>query len=149
MMGNTSDENHPLECDWVTYKGRRVRSRIRRVRKKVVQSIEKRVSRSTLDEITEDDERAAKETIAKKESILAKAMDLTEDLSSLERKRETIKNEIKSLEKEVSCLDYQINSIRSSADFKGGTLYVCSMVLRMLGSKVLYRFSIYLFLHSF
>ena len=123
MMGNTSDENNPLECDWVTYKGRRVRSRIRRVRKKVVQSIEKRVSRSTLDEITEDDERAAKETIAKKESILAKAMDLTEDLSSLERKRETIKNEIKSLEKEVSCLDYQINSIRSSADFKGGTVY--------------------------
>ena len=128
MMGNTSDENHPLECDWVTYKGRRVRSRIRRVRKKVVQSIEKRVSRSTLlDEITEDDERAAKETIAQKESILAKAMDLTEDLSSLERKRETIKNEIKSLEKEVSCLDYQINSIRSSADFKGGTLDVCAM----------------------
>ena len=127
MMGNTSDENHPLECDWVTYKGRRVRSRIRRVRKKVVQSIEKRVSRSTLDEITEDDERAAKETIAKKESILAKAMDLTEDLSSLERKRETIKNEIKSLEKEVSCLDYQINSIRSSADFKGSTLDVCAM----------------------
>ena len=123
MMGNTSDENHPLECDWVTYKGRRVRSRIRRVRKKVVQSIEKRVSRSTLDEITEDDERAVKETIAKKELILAKAMDLTEDLSSLERKRETIKNEIKSLEKEVSCLDYQINSIRSSADFKGGTVY--------------------------
>ena len=123
MMGNTSDENNPLECDWVTYKGRRVRSRIRRVRKKVVQSIEKRVSRSTLDEITEDDERAAKETIAKKESILAKAMDLTEDLSSLERKRETIKNEIKSLEKEVSCLDYQINSIRSSADFKGGTVH--------------------------
>ena len=123
MMGNTSDENHPLECDWVTYKGRRVRSRIRRVRKKVVQSIEKRVSRSTLDEITEDDERAAEETIAKKESILAKAMDLTEDLSSLERKRETIKNEIKSLEKELSCLDYQINSIRSSADFKGGTVY--------------------------
>ena len=124
-MGNTSDENHPLECDWVTYKGRRVRSRIRRVRKKVVQSIEKRVSRSTLlDEITEDDERAAKETIAQKESILAKAMDLTEDLSSLERKRETIKNEIKSLEKEVSCLDHQINSIRSSADFKGGTVRV-------------------------
>ena len=123
MMGNTSDENHPLECDWVTYKGRRVRSRIRRVRKKVVQSIEKRVSRSTLDEITEDDEWAAKETIAQKESILAKAMDLTEDLSSLERKRETIKNEIKSLEKEVSCLDYQINSIRSSADFKGGTVH--------------------------
>ena len=123
VMGNTSDENNPLECDWVTYKGRRVRSRIRRVRKKVVQSIEKRVSRSTLDEITEDDERAAKETIAKKESILAKAMDLTEDLSSLERKRETIKNEIKSLEKEVSCLDYQINSIRSSADFKGGTVH--------------------------
>ena len=132
MMGNTSDENHPLECDWVTYKGRRVRSRIRRFRKKVVQSIEKRVSRSTLDEITEDDEWAAKETIAQKESILAKAMDLTEDLSSLERKRETIKNEIKSLEKEVSCLDYQINSIRSSADFKGGALYVCTMVLRML-----------------
>ena len=123
MMGNTSDENHPLECDWVTYKGRRVRSRIRRVRKKVFQSIEKRVSRNTLDEITEDDEWAAKETIAQKESILAKAMDLTEDLSSLERKRETIKNEIKSLEKEVSCLDYQINSIRSSADFKGGTVH--------------------------
>ena len=123
MMGNTSDENHPLECDWVTYKGRRVRSRIRRVRKKVVQSIEKRVSRNTLDEITEDDEWAAKETIAQKESILAKAMDLTEDLSSLERKRETIKNEIKSLEKEVSCLDYQINSIRGSADFKGGTVH--------------------------
>ena len=122
MMGNTSDENHPLECDWVTYKGRRVRSRIRRVRKKVVHSIEKRVSRSALDEITEDDERAAKETIAKKESILAKAMDLTEDLSSLERKRETIRNEIKSLEKEVSCLDDQINSIRSSANFKGGTV---------------------------
>ena len=122
MMGNTSDENHPLECDWVTYKGRRVRSRIRRVRKKVVQSIEKRVSRSALDEITEDDERAAEETIAKKESILAKAMDLTEDLSSLERKRETIRNEIKSLEKEVSCLDDQINSIRSSANFKGGTV---------------------------
>ena len=127
-MGDSSDENHPLECDWVTYKGRRVRSRIRRVRKKVVQSIEKRVSRSTLDEIMEDDEWAVKDTIAKKESILARAMDLNEDLSTLERKKETIRNEMKALEKEVSCLDLKITSIRSHVYFKGGGLLVVLLI---------------------
>ena len=119
-MGDSSDENQPLECDWVTYKGRRVRSRIRRVRKKVVQSIEKRVSKSTLDEIMEEDEWAAKETIAKKESILARAMDLNEELANLERNKENIRNEMKALEKEVSCLDARITSIRGHADFRGG-----------------------------
>ena len=118
MMGDSSDENQPLECDWVTYKGRRVRSRIRRVRNKVVHSIEKRVSRSTLDEIMED-EWTAEDSIAKKESILARAMDLNEELSNLERKKEIIRNEMKKLQKEVSSLDVQITSIRGNVDFKG------------------------------
>ena len=122
-MGDSSGESQLLECDWVTYKGRRVRSRIRRVRNKVVQSIEKRVSRSTLDEIMED-EWTAEDTIAKKESILARAMDLNEELSDLERKKETIRNEMKALEKEVSCLDVKITSIRSHVDFKGGGLFI-------------------------
>ena len=133
MMGDSSDENQPLECDWVTYKGRRVRSRIRRVRNKVVHSIEKRVSRSTLDEIMED-EWTAEDSIAKKESILARAMDLNEELSNLERKKEIIRNEMKKLQKEVSSLDVQITSIRGNVDFKGsGRALYKYMVAHVVG----------------
>ena len=58
------------------------------------------------------------DTIAKKELNLARAMDLTEELSHLESKKEAIRNEIKALQDQVSCLDAKISAMRSSADFK-------------------------------
>ena len=86
-----------------------------------------------MDEIMED-EWTAEDSIAKKESILARAMDLNEELSNLERKKEIIRNEMKKLQKEVSSLDVQITSIRGNVDFKGsGRALYKYMVAHVVG----------------